>query len=63
MKKTTTTYDIAELIHIEVTRYPRQKEKHYELIIAGEGKRVYPRQVLEMISRLEEIKKDFKLKP
>lgn len=62
MSYTTTHYDIAHLIDVEVTRYPGTRSKRIELIIAGEARQSTPSELLSMLKVLEQIKKDLKLK-
>lgn len=61
MKRTTVHYDIFPSISVEVTHVPRQKNKDLELIIAGEGRRIYKSDLTKLMENLNDLKKDLKL--
>ena len=62
MKKMITEYEIAPLIRVEVTRYPRSKMRDIELIIGGEGQTIYRSDVEKIFKAVLELKNDLRIK-
>lgn len=59
--RTTFTFELAHLIQIEVTKYPRTKTRDIELIIAGEARKISPAELHGFLTRVEEMKKFLKV--
>jgi len=63
VKKTTITYEISDLVSVDVTWYQKSKIKNIEIIVGGEGKNVSAAHIVNMFRSMAELMKDLKLKP
>lgn len=61
MKETVSTYELAHLVQIEITRYPRSRYKKVQLIVGGEAQDISTSGLLKMVRELDEVKQALRI--
>jgi hypothetical protein len=60
VKKTIVSYELTNLVSIEVTRYPKTRSIDIEFIVGGEGYKWTKDDLKKFLSNVNELRKDFK---